>query len=114
MGFDFAVFKRAYETKDVNAWIGFFADDAAWIEYRNQDPPSRPNRMAGRGEIEAFLRQVAEWPITLDIEDELVVDDRCAFRSWVGLADGKRVVEHVMLYFTGDKISRQIEVEAWD
>ena len=114
MVFDFVAFKRACETKDADAWIEYFAQDAEWVEYRHQDPPQRPHRMAGRDEIETFLRQVAIWPITLTIEDELIDADRAAFRTWVGLADGKRIVEHVMLYLDEDKIRRQVDVEAWD
>lgn len=112
--FDFAAFKQAYETKDAGRWITFFAENAEWTEYRNQDPPSKPNRMIGRAAIESFLRQVATWPITLAIEDEIVTADRIAFRSWVGLSDGRRIVEHAMLYLENGRIARQIEVEAWD
>ena len=112
--FDFAAFKRAYEAKDADRQIGFYADDAEWIEYRNQDPPHRPNRMIGRQAIEDFLRRVTALPITVTIEDEIVTKDRVAFRVWVGLSDGRRIVEHAMLYLRDGRIARQVEVEAWD
>ena len=112
--FDFAAFRRADEAKDVEPWLGFYAEGAVWIEYRHKDPPSRPNRMEGRAAIGAFLRQVATWPITLRIEDGFVAGDRAAFRSWVGLPDGRRIVEHAMLELSGGKVLRQVEVEAWD
>ena len=70
--------------------------------------------MVGRAAIAAFLRQVGNWPIALAIEDEIIAGDRAAFRSWIGQPDGKRIIEHVMLYLDNGKIARQIEVEAWD
>jgi ketosteroid isomerase-like protein len=112
--FDFAKFKRAYETKDAATRAACYAEDAQWIEYRHQDPPRRSSRLKGRAAIEDFLRQVEAWPISLKIEDEILAGDRIAFRSWVDLADGRRIIEHVMLYVENGQIVQQIEVEAWD
>ena len=112
--FDFAKFKRAYESKDAATWAACYAEGAEWIEYRHQDPPRRPHRLKGRAAIAGFLRQVEAWPISLKIEDEILAGDRIAFRSWVELGHGRRIVEHVMLYVEKSLIMRQIEVEAWD
>ncbi|HET7716514.1 MAG TPA: nuclear transport factor 2 family protein [Bauldia sp.] len=112
--FDFAAFKRAYEAKDAAAWAACYAEDAEWIEYRHQNPPRRPHRLKGRAAIATFLRQVEAWPIGLKIEDEILAGDRIAFRSWVDLGDGRRIIEHVMLYIEKSLIIRQIEVEACD
>ena len=40
-GFPFAGYRAAFEGKDVERWLGFYAEDAEWIEYRRTDPPLR-------------------------------------------------------------------------
>jgi ketosteroid isomerase-like protein len=112
--FDFAGFKRVFEAKDAAAWTGYFAEDAEWIEYRHFSPPRAPNVMKGRAAIGAFVAGVCAQPLKLQIEDEIVVAERAVFRLWVTLEDGKRIIEHIYLYFADGKITRQIDVEAWD
>jgi ketosteroid isomerase-like protein len=114
MAFDFDGFRKAYEAKDASAWLGYFAEDAEWIEYRHDDPPTRPNRMQGRAAIGDFIGKVVSWPIALTIEDPVIEGDRIAFRAWVDRPDGKRIIEHVMLETREGLIQRQIDVEAWD
>jgi SnoaL-like domain len=112
--FDFTAFKSAFEAKDAEAWASFYADDAEWIEYRHHSPPRAPNVMRGRETIAAFIRRVSDQPLTLKIEDEIIGDERAAFRLIVQLPDDRRIIEHIMIYFSGSKIGREIDVEAWD
>ena len=112
--FDFAAFKQAFETQDLASWAGFFADDAEWIEYKHSHPPHSPRRMVGKAQIEAFLSQVKAGNVALAIEDEIVGPTRAAFRVWCTLPNGKRIIEHVILHVVDGKISRQVDVEAWD
>lgn len=53
-------------------------------------------------------------PDSLSIEAEILGGDRAAFRAWVGLPQGRRMVEHVMLEIEAGRIIRQVEVEVWD
>jgi ketosteroid isomerase-like protein len=112
--FNFQAYRLACETKDAASWIDFFADDAEWLEYRNQDPPSRPRRLSGKAEIREYVDWLAASPLARSIENELVGTDRVAFRIWTDLRAGLRVVEHVMLEIVDGKIHRQVDVEAWD
>ena len=34
--FDFAAFKQAFETQDVEGWLAFYDDQAEWLEYRHK------------------------------------------------------------------------------
>jgi hypothetical protein len=111
--FDFRAFKRAFEGKDAVAWTGCFADDGEWIEYRHSNPPRSPNRM-NKARVTEHIAAVAGSSVRLSIEDELVAGDRAAFRVIVALPDGRRIIEHVMLYCENGKIKRQVDVEAWD
>jgi hypothetical protein len=113
--FDFAAFKGAFTSQDVVAWISFYASDAEWIEYRDTHPPRAPNRMVGQSDIEAFLLRVKGSNVSLSISDEVVGPTRAAFCLTCTLSDGvRRIIEHVIIQYTGNKITRQVDVEAWD
>lgn len=114
MEFDFAFFKRAFEGLDLEAWAGCFHDDAEWIEYRHDRPPSQPLTRRGRAEIEAFLPRVREANVRLTMEDEMGAGGRYAFRAVVTRPDGSRIISHAMLYVDEGRIRRQVDVEAWD
>ena len=112
--FDFAAFKRAFTQQDLAPWIAFFADDAQWIEYRHANPPASPCTHVGRAQIAQFLVRVKGSKVTLAIEDEVVGPERCAFRVWCTLPDGRRIVEQVIIHHANGLITRQVDVEAWD
>jgi ketosteroid isomerase-like protein len=112
--FDFSAFKRAFVAQDISAWSEFFDENAEWIEYRHTHPPRAPHRMAGRKQIADFLSRVKASNVLLAIEDEVIGSSRAAFRVWCTLADGRRIVEHVIIEFSEGKITRQVDVEAWD
>lgn len=114
MAFDYDAFRRAFEAKDVGAWLAFYADGAEWIEYRHSAPPRAPNVTAGRDAIEAHLHRIAASGIELELSDEVLGDGRIAFRATCTLPGGDRIVEHVILHLDGDLIARQVDVEASD
>jgi ketosteroid isomerase-like protein len=113
--FDFAAYRAAFEAKDVESWLEFYADDAEWIEYNSQaDPPGTPNVMRGSAEIRAFMEHVAALPITIALSDEVVGEERIAFVCWVDLGSGRRIIEHVIADVRDGRIVRHVDVEAWD
>jgi SnoaL-like domain len=112
--FDFGAFRAAFASCDATRWSDFYADDAEWIEYRHADPPSRPNVMRGKRAIADFIDRVANSPIAISIEDWLIDGDRMAFRFWVELSDGRKIIEQTFIYTSNGRITRQIDVEAWD
>jgi hypothetical protein len=112
--FDFAAFKLAFESKDVDAWLKFYADDAEWLEYRHNAPPRAPNRMIGKSQIGVFLQRVKKINIQLSISDEVLGEQRAAFCVRCKLQDGKEIIENVIIHIKGEKITRQTDVEAWD
>jgi ketosteroid isomerase-like protein len=113
-GFDFTSFKIALEARDAAKWARFYADDAEWIEYRHHSPPRAPNIIRGKEVISAFIERVCSQPLSFQIEDEIVGKGRAAFRLIVGLAEGRRIIEHIMIYFANGEITREVDVEAWD
>ena len=113
--FDFAAFRQAFTSQDVDAWAAFYAADAEWIEYRHSSPPRAPHRTVGRPAIKAFLARVGSSNVTLAVSDEVIGPTRCAFCVTCTLADGvRRIIEHVIIHTAGNSIVRQVDVEAWD
>jgi ketosteroid isomerase-like protein len=113
-GFDFEAFRAALEARDVARWLPFYADDAEWLEYRHADPPRAPNVMRGRAAIARFLEDVAAAQIELAVSNEVIAGERAAFTITVTRADGRRIIENVILDHRDGRVVRQLEVEAWD
>jgi ketosteroid isomerase-like protein len=112
--FDFPAFKHAFEARDVEAWVAFFAPDAEWREYGPDAPPRSPNITVGREAIRAKLTFIAGLDLELTISDEVIGEERIAFAFLVTYPDGDHILEHVILHLTEGRIARQVEVEAWD
>lgn len=110
--FDFPAFRAAYEARDAAAWIGFYAEDAEWIEYV-PDLTACNRRTIGRAAI-AELLAAAAWPELLALEEPEIDMDRIRFRVRLGHATGRRIVDLVMLVTEAGRIVRQVDVEAWD
>jgi ketosteroid isomerase-like protein len=114
VAFDFAAYRAAFEARDVEPWLAFYAEDAQWVEYRPSDPPRSPNVMRGRAEIGAFMQRVAALPLTITLSSEVLTVDRIAFACLVTLDDGKQILEHVIADLRDGLITSHVEVEAWD
>jgi hypothetical protein len=112
--FDFEAYAAAIEAKDVPAWIAFYADDAEWREYRAASPPSSPNVMVGRTDIRAFLDGTADAALGLEVSHAVVGPRRAAYALTVSLADGRTILEHVIVELVDGLIVSQVDVEAWD
>ena len=112
--FDFAAFKRAFERKDFDGWVSFYADDAEWIEYRHFSPPRSPNRMVGKQQIAEFIHRICGANFGITIADEVIGVDRVAFSVDCTFLDGKRIFEHVIAQIENGKIASQVDVETWD
>jgi ketosteroid isomerase-like protein len=113
-GLDFASFKEAFEGKDLDRWLSFYAQEAEWIEYRHISPPRAPNRMVGKHQIANFLRRVCSADLEITIADEVITPYRVAFSVDCAFPDGKHVFEHVIARIEDGNIVRQVDVEAWD
>ncbi len=74
-----------------------------------------PSRVInGHREIADFLGRVKSSNVVLKIEDEVIGPSRAAFRVWCTLGDGRRIIEHVIIQYANGRITRQVDVEAWD
>ena len=112
--FDFDSFRAALEARDVARWLPFYADDAEWLEYRHGNPPRAPDVTRGRAAIGRYIEEIAASRIALAISNEVLGEHRAAFTITVLRADGRRIIENVIVDHRDGRIVRQLEVEAWD
>jgi hypothetical protein len=90
-GFDFAAFREAFETKDLDHLVPFY--DAKWTDYRHASPPRASNRMIGEQQIAGFRARVRVADSDITIADDVL-----------------NAVAHI----EGGKIARRVGVEARD
>ncbi len=113
MSFDFDGYRAACESRSTTAWLAFYAEDAHWLEYR-QDPLVLVSRAVGRTAIGETLTEIGRWPDLIAIEEPEVDLDRIRFRASSRPAGGRRMVDHVMLTVAGGRIQRQVSVVAFE
>ncbi len=112
--FDFAAFEDAFERKDSDRRVPFYVDAAEWVAYRHISPPRAPNRTVAKQRIAGFLARVCGVDLGITVADEVIGADRVAFGVERAFPDGKRVFEHVIARVEDGRITRQVDVEAWD
>ena len=113
-GLNFGTLRRAIEERDADTLVGFYADDAEIHTVNKNTTPSSPQVLSGKEEIAEFLRDVCGRAMTHRVEDEVVGESRIAFNEACEYPDGLKVLAATTLEVRDGKISRQINVEAWD
>jgi ketosteroid isomerase-like protein len=111
---DFEALRHAVEESDFDALIGFYADDAELRVVNKNTMPSSPMELHGKEEIAEMLRDVCGRAMTHHVEDEVIGENRVAFNEMCEYPDGVRVLGATTLDVRDGKISRQVNVEAWD
>jgi hypothetical protein len=113
-GLDFEALRRGIEGSDAEALIGLYADDAEMITINKNSTPSSPQVLNGKDEISGFLRDVCGREMSHRVENEVVGKSRIAFNEACEYPGGLKVLAATTLEVRDGKISRQVNVEAWD
>jgi ketosteroid isomerase-like protein len=113
-GLDFEALRRAIEDRDADTLVGLYADDAEIRTVNRNTTPSSPRVLRGKEEISEYLRDVCGREMTHRVENEVVGEGRIAFMEACEYPDGTRVLGAGTLEVRDGKISRQVNVEAWD
>jgi len=113
-GLDFEAMRHAMEGSDFDALVALYADDAEMRTVNKNSTPSSPMVLRGKEEISEMLRDVCGRAMTHHVEDEIVGEDRVAFNEACEYPDGLKVLTATTLDVRDGKISRQVNVEAWD
>ncbi len=113
-GLEFEVMRQAIENLDAEQLVGLYADDAEMLTVNRYTTPSSPKVLRGKEEITEHLRDVCGWAMTHRIENEVLGEDRVAFNEACEYPDGTKVLCAATLEVRDGKITRQVNVEAWD
>jgi ketosteroid isomerase-like protein len=112
--FDFESMRQAIENLDADQLVGLYADDAEMLTVNRYTTPSSPKVLKGKEKIAEHLRDVCGRAMTHHVENEVIGEDRVAFNEACEYPDGTRVLVAMTLDIRNGKVTRQVNVEAWD
>jgi ketosteroid isomerase-like protein len=104
---DFESLRRAIERGDLDAMLGFYADDAG-VSVPNGRSVSF--ELEGKAEVAKYLRAVHARPAIHRVGNEVVAEGRIRFEESCEYPDGARTVVATRLEVREGKISRQVDV----
>ena len=112
--FDFEALRRGIELLDADLLTNLYAYDAELRIVNRYTTPSSPRELRGHEEIAEYLRDVCGRAMTHRVENEVVGEDRVAFNEVCEYPNGTKVLCAATLDVRDGKITRQVNVEAWD
>ena len=110
----FELLRDAIESRDANAMLALYADDALVVEYDKRSPPSSPMKFEGKEQIEPMVRDICGREMTHKVGDEVIGDDRFAYTERCEYPDGNLVFSAMVCDLRDGKIARQVGLQAWD
>jgi hypothetical protein len=113
-GLDVEALRRAYEQRDAELAISFYADDAEVRMVDRNNPPSSPFELHGKEQIAEHLRELFNRDMNHQLQNEVIGEDRVAFNIACQYPEGNRVFCAGMLEVRDGKIVREVGVQAWD
>ncbi|HZH99032.1 MAG TPA: nuclear transport factor 2 family protein [Fimbriimonadaceae bacterium] len=114
-GVDVESLRRAYEQRDIDLMLGFYADDAELRIVNRLHPPSNPYELRGKEQIAEFQRRIFARDMKHRLEREVVGENRMAFHVACEYPSGERLLDAMVLELDNSgKIVRHLEVQAWD
>jgi nuclear transport factor 2 (NTF2) superfamily protein len=114
-GIDIEALRHAYEQRDVDLMLGFYADDAQLRIVNRLHPPSNPYELRGKDKIAEFQRRIFARDMKHRLEREVVGENRVAFHVACEYPSGERLLDAMILELDhSGKIVRHLEIQAWD
>jgi ketosteroid isomerase-like protein len=112
--FDLAALSRATESRDAEAQLALYADDAVIQIVDRDHQPSNPLVIQGREQIRAYLEDLYGREMTHRVERALLGSAGAAYILGCAYPDGTRVRCSMVLDLRDGLIVRQDGVQAWD
>lgn len=105
---------RAIESRDAEAQLAAYADDAVLENIDAEHPPSNPVVLRGRDEIATLLRDTAARDMEHRVTEAFIAGDKGALRVDCRYPDGTQVACLATLDLRDGLITRQRQVQTWD
>jgi ketosteroid isomerase-like protein len=112
--FDVEEFKRAYEQWDIEALLGFYADDVELVQIDRDNPPGAPRVRHGKEVFRGMFEHCAAAGVTATVEHPIAGDGVAAATVTCEFPGGRRVVANAILELEHGRIIRERDVLAGD
>jgi ketosteroid isomerase-like protein len=114
VSFDVATFKRAYEEWDIEALLGFYADDVELVQIDRDNPPSAPRVRHGREVFKGMFEHCAAAGVKATVENMVASEHRAAATVTCEFPGGRKVLANTILELEDGRIVRERDVLAGD
>jgi hypothetical protein len=112
--FDLAGFRKGIEARDAGPIAAAYDENARLTVVDRDHPPSTPQVIRGRADIEKFWRGVCEREMSHRVEQPVASGDRVSFVEHCAYPDGCHVMASQTLDLKNGKIVDHLMVQAWD
>jgi ketosteroid isomerase-like protein len=112
--FDVEVFKRAYEEWDIEALLGFYADDVELVQIDRDNPPSSPRVRHGKEVFRGMFEHCAAAGVKATVEHTIAGQDRAAATVTCEFPGGRKVLANGIYELKDGRIVRERDVLAGD
>jgi ketosteroid isomerase-like protein len=108
------IINRSHHRRDADPLLDLMADDAQYVQYDKDHPPSAPMTLDGREDIEVMIREVFARDMTHQVVAEVVSDDRLAYIVECEYPSGERVTSAYVCDLVDGRITRMVAHTSWD
>src|SRR4051812_45715995 len=112
--FDASALKRAIESRDAGALLELYTDDAEVQLVDQQNPPSKPRRVQGKGALREVFADVYGRDMTHAVGPIAAGPDSLGYRVQCTYPDGLKVVCVASAELRDGRIANETCVQAWD
>jgi ketosteroid isomerase-like protein len=112
--FDVDAFKRAYEAWDIEALLGFYAEDVEVVQIDRDNPPSSPRVRHGKDVFKGMFEHCAAAGVRATVENTFAGQDRAAATITCNFPGGRKVLANGILELEDGRIVRERQVLAGD
>ncbi len=112
--FDVALFKRSYETWDVDALLSCYAPDVEIVQIGRDNPPSAPSVRSGHAVLRGMFEHCAEAGVRASVENIVAGEERFAATVTCEFPGGRRVVANSICDVQDGVIQREQDVVIGD
>jgi ketosteroid isomerase-like protein len=115
-GTSFAVetLKRGYEEWDIEALLGFYADDVELVQIDRDNPPSAPRVRHGKEIFKGMFEHCAAAGVKATVDNSVAGEERAAATITCEFPGGRKVVSNAILEIEDGRIVRELDVLSGD
>lgn len=111
--FDIAAFQGVFEAVDVEAILGFYAEEFEHVEIDAEAPPRSP-RVSGKDAIRQAFAGIAKAGFKLHLDNAISSEERAACTITVEFPGGGRLMSNTIFEIERGKIVRQLDIQVTD